>query len=74
MLFRASIDPPLFAEEAAAIVTGSTLDDATVKKAVAAAEAITSPASDRRGTPHYRTKVAGVMVARALARAKSRAA
>jgi len=67
-------DRPLFAEEAAAIVTGSTLDDATVKKAVAAAEAITSPASDRRGTPHYRTKVAGVMVARALARAKSRAA
>jgi len=67
-------DRPLFAEEAAAIVTGSTLDDATVEKAVAAAEAITSPASDRRGTPQYRTKVAGVMVARALARAKSRAA
>jgi carbon-monoxide dehydrogenase medium subunit len=67
-------DKPLFAEEAAKIVIGSMLDDATVKKAVAAAEAITSPASDRRGTPHYRTKVAGVMVARALARAKSRAA
>ena len=44
-----------------------------VKKAVAAAEAITSPASDRRGTPHYRTKMAGVMLTRALARAKSRA-
>jgi carbon-monoxide dehydrogenase medium subunit len=67
-------DKPLFAEEAAGIVTGSTLDDATVKKAVAAAEAITSPASDRRGTPNYRTKVAGIMVARALARAKSRTA
>lgn len=67
-------DRPLLAEEAASIVIGSDLDDATLKKAVAAAEAITSPASDRRGTPQYRTKVAGVMVARALSRAKSRAA
>jgi len=45
-----------------------------VKKAVAAAEAITEPASDRRGTPQYRTKMAGVMLARALASAKARAA
>jgi carbon-monoxide dehydrogenase medium subunit len=67
-------DRPLLAEEAATIVTGSSLNDDIVKKAVAAAEAITSPASDRRGTPQYRTKVAGVMVARALARAGSRAA
>ncbi len=64
----------LFAEEASNIVTGSSLDEATVKKAVAAAEKITSPASDRHGTPQYRTKVAGVMVARALASAKTRAA
>ena len=56
------------------ILTGSSLDDATVKKAVAAAEKITSPASDRRGTPQYRTKMAGVMLTRALARAKQRAA
>ncbi len=67
-------DTPLLATEAAGILTGSTLDAATVKKAVAAAEAITSPASDRRGTPKYRTKMAGVMLSRALARAKSRAA
>ncbi len=67
-------DKPLFAEEAGKIIAGSTLDAATVKKAVAAAEAITSPASDRRGTPRYRTKMAGVMLSRALARAKSRAA
>ncbi len=63
----------LWAEEAAKAVVGSTLDAAAVKKAVAAAEAITSPASDNRGPAHYRTKMAGVMVARALARAKSRA-
>jgi len=67
-------DTPLFAEEACSILTGSALDDDTVKRAVAAAEAITAPASDRRGTPQYRTKMAGVMLSRALARAKSRAA
>jgi carbon-monoxide dehydrogenase medium subunit len=67
-------DKPLFAEEAGKILVGSALDADTVKRAVAAAEAITSPANDRRGTPHYRTKMAGVMLARALARAKSRAA
>jgi carbon-monoxide dehydrogenase medium subunit len=66
-------ETPLWAEEAAKILNGSALDAATVKKAVAAAEAITSPASDRRGTPQYRTKMAGVMLTRALARAKSRA-
>ena len=66
-------ETPLFAEEAAKILTGSKLDAATVKKAVAAAEKITSPASDRRGTPEYRTKMAGVMLARALARAAQRA-
>ncbi|MEJ2432847.1 MAG: xanthine dehydrogenase family protein subunit M [Pseudolabrys sp.] len=66
-------ETPLWAEEAGKIVTGSSLDDATVKKAVAAAEAITSPASDGRGPAQYRTKMAGVMLARALARAKERA-
>jgi carbon-monoxide dehydrogenase medium subunit len=67
-------DTPLWAEEAAKILTGSALDAASVKKAVAAAEAITSPASDNRGPAHYRTKMAGVMLTRALARAKARAA
>ncbi len=66
-------ETPLWAEEASKILTGSTLDDATVKKAIAAAEAITSPASDGRGPAQYRTKMAGVMLARALARAKQRA-
>ena len=66
-------ETPLYAEAAARLVTGSKLDAATVKQAVAAAEAITAPASDRRGTPQYRTKMAGVMVARALAQAAARA-
>jgi carbon-monoxide dehydrogenase medium subunit len=63
---------PLWAEEAGRILTGSTLDAVTVKNAVAAAEAITSPAADARGPAHYRTKMAGVMLARALASAQSR--
>jgi len=66
-------ETPLWAEEAGRLLAGSALDAATVKKAVAAAEAITSPASDTRGPAHYRTKMAGVMLTRALARAKERA-
>ncbi len=66
-------ETPLWAEAAAKILIGSTLDAATVKKAVAAAEAITAPATDARGPAQYRTKMAGVMLARALARAKARA-
>jgi aerobic carbon-monoxide dehydrogenase medium subunit len=66
-------ETPLWAQEAANILTGSTLDTATIKQAVAAAEVITAPAADGRGPPRYRTKMAGVMLARALARAKERA-
>jgi aerobic carbon-monoxide dehydrogenase medium subunit len=66
-------ETPLWAEEAPKILTGSSLDAATVKRAVAAAEAITAPAADARGPVVYRTKMAGVMLTRALARAKSKA-
>jgi aerobic carbon-monoxide dehydrogenase medium subunit len=66
-------ETPLWAEEAAKILNGSALDAATVKRAVAAAEAITAPAADARGPALYRTKMAGVMLTRALARAKSNA-
>jgi carbon-monoxide dehydrogenase medium subunit len=64
----------LFAEAAGQILTGSALEPSTVKKAVAAAEAITAPASDGRGPADYRRKMAGVMLARAIARASQRAA
>jgi len=66
-------ETPLWAKEASAILTGSALGPATVQRAVAAAEAITAPASDTRGPAHYRTKMAGVMLRRALALAKERA-
>jgi len=67
-------ETPLWAEAAAKLLIGTTLDGGSVKKAVGAAEAITSPASDNRGPAAYRTKMAGVMLTRALARAKTRAA
>jgi aerobic carbon-monoxide dehydrogenase medium subunit len=66
-------ETPLWAEEAAKAVIGTALDAATLKKAAAAAEAIANPASDNRGPAAYRKKMAGVMTARALQRAKARA-
>jgi aerobic carbon-monoxide dehydrogenase medium subunit len=66
-------DTPLWAKDASDALVGSNLDAAATERAVAAAEAITAPASDTRGPAVYRTKMAGVMVRRAVARAKSRA-
>ena len=66
-------DTPLLASDAAAAVIGTALDDAALKRAAAAAEKIMSPAADARGTVDYRRHVGGVMVARALKRAASRA-
>ena len=66
-------DTPLWAEEAAVILAGSDLGKATLDRAAAAAEAITSPASDLHGPAEYRVKMAGVMLRRAVMRALSRA-
>src|SRR6202023_2332321 len=66
-------ETPLLATEAAKAVIGSSLDEATLKKAAAAAEAIMSPAADARGPVEYRKHVGGIMVMRALQRAASRA-
>ena len=66
-------ETPLWAQDAAKVLVGSMLDAATLKQAVAAAEAITAPAADARGPAQYRTKMAGVMLTRALARAKAHA-
>lgn len=63
----------LLADAAAQAVIGTSLDDAALKAAAAAAEAIMSPAGDGRGPPEYRRYVGGVMVTRALQRAAQRA-
>ena len=66
-------ETPLLATDAAKAVIGTRLDPASLKKAAAAAEAIMSPAADARGPVEYRKHVGGIMVARALQRAASRA-
>lgn len=67
-------ETPLYAAEASQALVGSTIDKAAVDKAVALAEGITAPASDGRGPADYRTKMAGVMLRRAIQRALERAA
>lgn len=66
-------DRPLFAEAAGAAARGTTLDPATIRRVAEAAMAIASPAADGRGPAEYRREMAGVMVARALAKAAARA-
>jgi carbon-monoxide dehydrogenase medium subunit len=66
-------DRPLFAADASAAAIGSVFDPATVKRIADAAKAIADPAADGRGPADYRREMAGVMVARALLKAASRA-
>ena len=66
-------DTALYAEEASQSLVGTSLDDAAIAKAVELAKAITNPVSDMRGTSEYRTEMAGVMCARAIATARDRA-
>jgi carbon-monoxide dehydrogenase medium subunit len=63
---------PLWAEAAAKALVGTMLDKAALDKAVHEAEQITDPASDGRGPAEYRRKMAGVMLRRAVERARSR--
>ncbi|HMM91636.1 FAD binding domain-containing protein [Bradyrhizobium sp.] len=65
-------ETPLLADAAAQAVIGSSLDQATLKNAAAAAEAIMAPAADARGPVEYRKHVGGIMVMRALQRAAER--
>jgi aerobic carbon-monoxide dehydrogenase medium subunit len=64
---------PLFARAASDRITGSMLEAADIDAAAAAAQAITSPADDGKGSVEYRMTMAGVMVRRALIEAKARA-
>ena len=66
-------DLPLFAEAAGQALIGTPVDGAASEKAAAAAVAITDPAADLRGPAEFRKHVAGVMVRRALLRARERA-
>lgn len=67
-------DTPIFADAAGQALAGSGLEPAAVDTAVQAAEAAANPPADGRGPADFRTKVAGVMVRRAIAKAAERAA
>jgi len=56
----------LLVEAAGKALTGSKLDDAAVDAAAAACRAVCRPIDDKRGTIEYRTKIAGVLLKRAV--------
>lgn len=64
----------LLVQPAADALIGHKLDDATLAKLDAAAQAACKPINDKRGTIEYRTKVAGVLARRVAAIAFERAA
>jgi aerobic carbon-monoxide dehydrogenase medium subunit len=66
-------DTPLLATEAAKAMIGTTLDEATIDEAVRRARAVANPSADAHGPVEFRRHVAGMMVRRALMRAKERA-
>jgi carbon-monoxide dehydrogenase medium subunit len=66
-------ETPLFAKAAGDAVLGTAIDDAAISEAVRCARAIANPSADGHGSVEFRTHIAGVMVRRALMRAKERA-
>ena len=63
----------LLVEDAAKALIGSRLDEKALNAAAAACSAACRPIDDKRGTIAYRTKVAGVLLTRAVAIAARRA-
>jgi carbon-monoxide dehydrogenase medium subunit len=66
-------DTPLLAQHAGEALIGTGIDEATIAEAARRAQGITSPAADGHGPVDFRVHVAGLMVRRAIARAKQRA-
>jgi carbon-monoxide dehydrogenase medium subunit len=66
-------ETPLFAKDAGDAVRGTSVDDVAISAAVRCARAIANPSADGHGSVEFRTHIAGVMVRRALMRAKERA-
>jgi carbon-monoxide dehydrogenase medium subunit len=66
-------DTPLFAQHAGEALVDTNVDEAVIAEAARRAQRITSPSADGHGPVEFRVHVAGVMVRRAIARAKERA-
>ncbi|AZO08752.1 MULTISPECIES: xanthine dehydrogenase family protein subunit M [unclassified Mesorhizobium] len=63
----------LLVEEAAEILVGSKLDQATLERLAKVCSGACRPIDDKRGTIHFRRKVAGVLATRAATTAYKRA-
>lgn len=57
---------PLFAEEASTLLAGRGISDSVIDEAAQAAQSISRPISDMRGTAEQRTHLVGVLTRRAL--------
>lgn len=66
-------DTPLFAKDAGDALAGTGVEEAAISEAARRAQSITSPSADGRGPVDFRVHIAGVMVRRAIVRAKQRA-
>ena len=64
---------PLFAEAAGALLAGRKADETAFAEAAAAAEKVSEPICDVRGSDTYRREVVGVLARRALEGARQRA-
>ena len=65
-------DIPVYSEAAGAALTGTSVDDAVIKAAVAAMLNDIDPVEDNRGPVAFKRHVAGVILTRAIERAWSR--
>jgi aerobic carbon-monoxide dehydrogenase medium subunit len=65
---------PLFVAASGQALVGTRFETSAVAEAVRHATTLAHPAADQRGPAEFRTHVAGVMVRRAIERAKGRAA
>ncbi len=66
-------DTPIFCEDASALLVGTSLDEPTMKKAVAACIDVIEPVDDNRGPVAFKKHAASVVLKRAIDRAWSRA-
>ena len=66
-------DTPLLAQHAGEALVGTNVDEPAIGEAARRAQQIANPSADGRGPVDFRIHVAGVMVRRAIARAKQRA-
>lgn len=64
---------PLYAEAVGKLLAGQSVDEATIAKAAAAAQAVATPIDDMRGTKEFRLHVTGVLTRRVIEEAVKRA-